>query len=203
MVDDARSSSLIKGIELGVLAPGVTIVKTLHLFNTGAGGDRMIDISIQSRTAIADKHDSDQAEDQEDEDEDNDGKTSSHDSMEHLHMIVVPTTNPFKLTHSVTYRHALDPWPGLANLETFDEGFWDDRRGGEALVTATLSSVGPSSLNIESLRLERRVSITSCSSNSGLQIGQGNPYAKIINSSMDEQDEDVFPCGIYHLSTSP
>jgi len=52
----------------------------------------MIDISIQSRTAIADKHESDQAEDQEDDEEDN-GKTSSHDSMEHLHMIVVPTTN--------------------------------------------------------------------------------------------------------------
>ena len=157
VVEDSRSSSLIKGIQLGVLAPGVTIVKTLHLFNTGASGDRMIDISIQSRTVISGNNGSDHAGDRED-DEDFDGETSSHDSMEHLHMIVIPTTNPFKLSHSVVYRPALEPWPGLANLETFDKTFWDDRRGGQALVTATLSCVGPSSLIIESLRLERQVS---------------------------------------------
>jgi hypothetical protein len=168
VVEDTRSSSLIKGIQLGVLAPGVTIVKTLHLFNTGASGDRMIDISIQSRTVIAGKHESDHAGDLEDDEdnEDFDGETSSHDSMEHLHMIVIPTTNPFKLSHSVVYRHALDPWSGLANLQTFDQTFWDDRRGGQALVTATLSCVGPSSLNIGSLRLERQVSAMSRSSNS-------------------------------------
>ena len=165
VVEDTRSSSLIKGIQLGVLAPGVTAVKTLHLFNTGASGDRMIDISIQSRTVIAGKYESDHAGDQED-DEDFDGKSSSHDSMEHLHMIVIPTANPFKLSHSVVYRHALDPWPGLANLETFGQTFWDDRRGGQALVAATLSCIGPSSLNIESLRLERQVSAMPRSSNS-------------------------------------
>jgi trafficking protein particle complex subunit 11 len=165
VVEDTRSSSLIKGIQLGALAPGVTGVKTLHLFNTGASGDRMIDISIQSRTVIAGKHESDHAEEDED-DEDFDGETSSDDSMEHLHMLVIPTTNPFKLSHSVFYRHALDSWPGLANLETFDQTFWDDRRGGEALVAATLSCVGPSSLNIESLRLERQVSAMPRSSNS-------------------------------------
>lgn len=166
VVEDTRSSSLIKGIQLGVLAPGVTIVKTLHLFNTGASGDRMIDISIQSRTVIAGE--SDHAGDQEDDedDEDFDRETSSHDSTEHLHMIVIPTTNPFKLSHSVVYRHSLDPWPGLANLATFDQTFWDDWRGGQALVTATLSCVGPSSLNIESLKLERQVSVTPRSSNS-------------------------------------
>ena len=163
MVDDTRSSSLIKGVQLGVLAPGVTIVKTLHLFNTGAGGDRMIDISIQSRTCIAGKHEGDQASENQgddEDDEDNDSETPLHDSMEHLHMIVIPTTNPFKLTHSAAYRHALDTWPGLASLETFDETFWDDKRGGEALVSTTLSCVGLSSLNIESMRLERQVSAT-------------------------------------------
>ena len=165
VVEDTRSSSLIKGIQLGVLAPGVTIVKTLHLFNTGASGDRMIDISIQSRAVISE---SDHAGDLEDDgdDEDFDGETSSQDSMEHLHMIVIPTTNPFKLSHSVVYRHSLDPWPGLANLETFDQTFWDDRRGGQALVTATLSCVGLPSLIIESLRLERQVSAIPRFSNS-------------------------------------
>ena len=166
VIEDTRSSSLIKGIQLGVLAPGVTIVKTLHLFNTGASGDRMIDISIQSRVVMAGKNESDLEGDREDDedDEDFDGETSSDDSMEHLHMIVIPTTNPLKLSHSVVYRHALDPWAGLANLETFDQAFWDDRRGGQAHVTATLSCVGPSSLNIESLRLERLVSAMSRSS---------------------------------------
>ena len=166
-MEDARSSSLIKGVQLGVIAPGVTVTKVLHLFSTGAGGDRMIDISIQSRTMTAGKHESDQAtEDQEEDEDDNDGETSSHDTMEHLHMIVIPTMNPFKLTHNVTYSRALDTWSGLANLETFDEAFWDDRKGGEALVTAMLSCVGPSSLNIESLRLERQVGAAPQSSNS-------------------------------------
>lgn len=149
---------------MGVLAPGVTIFKTLHLFNTGAGGDRTIDISIQSRTMISAKRENGQTtEDQEDEDRDR--ESSFHDSMEHLRMIVIPTTNPFRITHNVVYRHALGPWPSLASLETFDESFWDDRRGGEALVTAILLCVGPSSLNIESLRLERHVSATPRSSN--------------------------------------
>ena len=38
MIEDTRSSSLIKGVQLGMLAPGATIVKDLHLFNTGEIG---------------------------------------------------------------------------------------------------------------------------------------------------------------------
>ncbi|KAK0486236.1 Foie gras liver health family 1-domain-containing protein [Armillaria novae-zelandiae] len=45
-VDDA---GLIKGISFGVLVPGVSSIKTLNLSNTGGAGDRMLDISIQSR----------------------------------------------------------------------------------------------------------------------------------------------------------
>lgn len=30
-----------------------------------------------------------------------------------------------------------------------------------------------------------------------LQVGQDNSFAKIINSSMDEQDEDMLPAGIF------
>lgn len=36
----------------------------------------------------------------------------------------------------------------------------------------------------------------------GLQTEQDNRHAKIIYSSMDEQDEDMLPAGIYYLSTS-
>src|ERR1700691_4065044 len=48
--DDQRSAVLIKGVSFGVVPPGVDVLKTLYLVNTGAAGDRILDISIQSRT---------------------------------------------------------------------------------------------------------------------------------------------------------
>jgi hypothetical protein len=144
VVDDQRSSSLIKGIHLGVLAPGVSAVKTMHLFNTGAGGDRMLDVSILTSPVS-------------DTEEETGGEEALHDEMEHLKMLVVPTVAPIKTAQSISYRHASGSWSGLADLQTFDESFWDNRRGGEAIATATMSCVGPWSLRIESVQLERQV----------------------------------------------
>lgn len=152
VVDDERSTSLIKGINLGVLAPGVSATKTMHLFNTGAGGDRMVDISIQTNTATS------AAEDSQDESESDDEQDSVLDTMEHLKMLVIPTVNPLQVTQTVSYRRNLNSWSGLADLETFDENFWNDGRGGEALITATMSCVGPWCLKIQHVELERRVS---------------------------------------------
>ncbi|KAF8161338.1 Gryzun, putative trafficking through golgi-domain-containing protein [Crassisporium funariophilum] len=188
VVDDARSSSLIKGVHLGAISPGVSAVKTLHLFNTGAGGDRMIDVSVQSRTISVEKNaakdegedkddDGEEEEDDDDDDDEEEEETSANDTMEHLKMLVVPAVNPLKVTHDVVYRRALDPWSGLADLQTFDEAFWDNRRGGEALVTTTIACAGPSSLNVQSLKLERRDS----------------KHAKVTDSSTDQHDDDMFP----------
>lgn len=85
------------------------------------------------------------------------GQEDLHDEMEHLKMLVVPTVAPIKIEHSVSYRRTSGSWPGLADLRTFDESFWDNRRGGEAVATATMSCVGPWNLRIESVQLERQV----------------------------------------------
>ncbi|KAF9486045.1 hypothetical protein BDN70DRAFT_870556 [Pholiota conissans] len=162
VVDDERSTSLIKGIDLGVLPPGANAIKTVHLFNTGAGGDRMVDISIVT-SPISDT-----------EDDTGDQEEALRDEMEHLKMLVVPTVAPIKVKQSVVYRHALGAWAGLADLRTFDESYWDNRRGGEAVATASLACVGPWSLRIESVELERR----------------DNAQAKIIDSSTDLVDVD-------------
>ena len=147
-MDGERSISLIKGINLGVLAPGVSATKTMHLFNTGAGGDRMVDVSIQTSTGTS------VAEGDQDETESEEGEL---DTMEHLQMLVIPTVNPLQVTQTVSYRRNLNSWSGLADLQTFDEDFWDDGRGSEAHVMATMSCVGPWSLRILNVELERQV----------------------------------------------
>ncbi|KAF8963658.1 Gryzun, putative trafficking through golgi-domain-containing protein [Flammula alnicola] len=171
VVEDQRSSSLIKGIHLGIVGPGISVTKTMHLFNTGAGGDRMVDVSIQTSTIVDDDDDSKEEEEEEEEIH----QASTRDTMEHLKMLVIPTVNPIQVTQSVAYRRALDPWSGLADLQTFDESFWDHRRGGEALVTVSMACVGPSSLRIESVDLDRR----------------DNQHAKIIDSSTEVIDENM------------
>ncbi|KAF9529733.1 glutathione transferase omega-1 [Crepidotus variabilis] len=187
VVDDERSPSLIKGIDLGVLNPGVSVVKTLHLFNTGGGGDRVVDVSIQT-TTIAPEDDTDD-EDSEDEGEaddeqevDDEERASALDTMEHLKLLVVPTVSPIKATSSIAYRRSTESWAGLADLSTFDDTFWDSRRGGEALVTFTLTCVGPWSLVIENMEMEKK----------------DNQYAKVFDSSTDVKDDDMFPAEYIH-----
>lgn len=177
VVDGERSTSLIKGINLGVLAPGVRATKTMHLFNTGAGGDRMVDVSIQTNTATLAAEDGQDENESEDEDE----QDSVLDTMEHLKMLVIPTVNPLQVTQTVSYRRNLDSWPGLADLETFDENFWDDSRGGEALVMATMSCVGPWTLKIQGVELDRRVSSLNSERNDDHKIFWGSGYPACQN----------------------
>ncbi|PPQ93844.1 hypothetical protein CVT25_013553 [Psilocybe cyanescens] len=181
VVDNERSASLVKGINLGVLSPGTSAVKTLHLFNSGAGGDRVVDVSVQTRTKIPqrkedeDKEDDGENDGPEREEDDESHPNSGNDMMEHLKLLVVPTVKAIQVTNDVVYRRALDPWSGLADLKTFDESFWDTRQGGEALVNIVMTCVGPWGLNVESIELGRL----------------DNSHAKIINSSTDIVDEDT------------
>lgn len=164
VVDNERSASLVKGINLGVLSPGTSAVKTLHLFNSGAGGDRVVDVSVQTRTKIPqtkedeDKEDDGENDGPEREEDDESHPNSGNDMMEHLKLLVVPTVKAIQVTNDVVYRRALDPWSGLADLKTFDESFWDTRQGGEALVNIVMTCVGPWGLNVESIELGRLVS---------------------------------------------
>ncbi len=157
--DGEKSSSLIRSIHLGVLAPGVSTVKTLHMFNTGAGGDRVVDVSIQTKAVIPDD-DVGNVDDDADSEEGDDEDVISRDTMEHLSLLVVPTINPVHVSYSISYERDTSSWAGLTDLATFEDSFWDCRRGGHAIVTLTMTCVGPWSLLIENIDLERKVSVT-------------------------------------------
>ncbi|KAF9022277.1 hypothetical protein BDZ89DRAFT_208493 [Hymenopellis radicata] len=49
-IDGESSSSFIKGVPFGTLSPGENCVRVLHLTSTGGAGDRILDISLQSRS---------------------------------------------------------------------------------------------------------------------------------------------------------
>jgi hypothetical protein len=134
-VDDEHSQSLIKGVSLGTIMPGETAFKTLFLKNTGGVGDRVVDISIQSRSPVA------------------------QDTSEVLRTLSVPTVASMKVEYGVKFLHARGPLPGLTDLHTYESDYWDDGEGGEALVSARMACVGPWGVSVETVRLSRKVSL--------------------------------------------
>ena len=146
-VEGERSTGLIKGISFGTLHPGTTGCKTLHLVSSGRAGERMVDVSVQSRT-LAPLSDSEP-----------EVATARVETGEVLQTLVVPTIDPFTVTHEISYgRSAMGPGP--ADLSTFDPEFWDDRQGGRAFITTTFECaecIGASNVIIESIRLAAEV----------------------------------------------
>jgi hypothetical protein len=189
-VNGERSAGLLKGIPLGVLKPGVNVLKTLKLFSTGAGGDRVLDISIQSRSAVPRLDHSLEVE---------------IDTTETLRTLVVPTVAPIRVVYNVGYRRPLGAQLGLADLRNYDCEFWDESSGGEAVVTANMECAGPWSLKIDSLKLIRQVrAFGDLGSRSVVDAGavQDSDQAKIVESHVFTQDESMFvdgalvsPCG--------
>ncbi|KAJ7716532.1 Gryzun, putative trafficking through golgi-domain-containing protein [Mycena metata] len=140
VLDDERSSSLIKGVNFGVLQPGVSVVKTLHLISTGAAGERMVDVSIQSTAVGGHQHENPELQ----------------DMTETLQTLVVPTSEAIKVNFGVVYKRALTARAGVADLRTYDHDFWDDSDGGEAIVTAQMECAGPWGLEVASVKLLRK-----------------------------------------------
>lgn len=108
----------------------------------------MVDVSIQTKSTVNIQTD----------DADDDQEKTTHDEMEYLKMLVIRTVAPLQVSQSIAYRRALGSWSGLADLATFVESFWDSQRGGEAVFTASITCVGPWSVIIDSVDLERQVS---------------------------------------------
>ncbi|KAI0061971.1 hypothetical protein BV25DRAFT_1805032 [Artomyces pyxidatus] len=166
-IDEERSSSLVKGISLGSIAPGVKVLKTLYLTNTGAAGDRIIDVSIQSRASSSTSS----------------GEPISPsspaaalaDTSETLQTLVIPTVSAMKVAYDVKYMHARTPLSGLTDLSTYESEYWDDGEGGEAIINARLECVGPWGLSVETVRLVRK----------------NGAHAKILDCTLDEDEEDV------------
>ena len=151
-IDEERSSGLIKGVDLGAISPGVTVLKILHLTNTGASGDRILDISIQSRTFTkADKAASPISP--------SSPSIDHSDTSESLQTLVIPTVNAMKMAFDVKYTRAHRSSAGLIDLKSYEDEYWDDSDGGEAQVEARWECVGPWSLSVEKVRLVRKVRI--------------------------------------------
>ncbi|OAX31943.1 hypothetical protein K503DRAFT_702885 [Rhizopogon vinicolor AM-OR11-026] len=191
--DDQRSSGLIKGIRFDIIAPGVSATKTLYLVGSGAPGDRMIDVSIQSTSVQAATKDDDNAECP------RSSTSSAHaavDTCEKLQTIVIPMSRALSVTYNVAYKRSKNAMPPLADLSTVEDDVWDDSYGGVAIVAARIECSAPCALLIESLKLRR----------------QDNSLAKVLDSSSDEGSDDIFLdeylpgdefCDVSRISLSP
>jgi hypothetical protein len=168
-VDDEHSQNLIKGIAIGSIAPGATTLKTLYLTSTGGVGDRVLDISIQSRSPV------------------------SRDTSEVLRTLSVPTVASMSVAYGVKYLHAPRPLPGLTDMHTYESDYWDDSEGGEALINARMTCTGPWGLSVETVRLSRKVrSITRhCVTLSSDYALKNGPHAKVLECSLDGDEDDV------------
>lgn len=151
-MDDQRSTSLLKAVACGVLAPGVSVLKKLYLANTGAPGERVIDISVQSHSTaqpptspVSPTTPASAT------------APSLVDRSETLRTLAVPTVLPVEVEHTVTYRRPTKPQPGLADLMTFEGSQKDEAAAVEAIVTSIVSVVATSGLVVESVVLHRKV----------------------------------------------
>ncbi|KAJ3553164.1 hypothetical protein NM688_g3760 [Phlebia brevispora] len=159
-------TNLIKGVSFGILAPGVSVMKTLYLTSSGAAGDRVIDISVQSRntaespvtTPVSPKSPT----------------TNLSDTGETLRTVVVPTVEPIAVETSVTYSRSRKMQPPLADFSTYDDESWDGATG-EATVVTSWRCLGPHGLHVESVQL----------------VQEPSHYAKVLDSVVDSNLEDL------------
>ncbi|KAF8160473.1 Gryzun, putative trafficking through golgi-domain-containing protein [Mycena galopus ATCC 62051] len=126
-LDDESSPSLIKGINFGVLQPGVSVVKTLHLISRGAAGECAEPLE----------------------------NPELQDMTETLQTLIVPTLDAIKVKYGVVYKRAAGAHGGVADLRTYDHNFWDDGDGGAGVVTAQMECVGPWGLEVACVKLLR------------------------------------------------
>lgn len=148
IVDDEESTSLIRGVKFGLLEPGAEASKTLYLLNTGAVGDRTLDVSIRSQpptypslSPIPQTADS----------------TGLHNVNETLQTLVIRTTRAIKIASNVAYQRSLQSHPGLADLRTYGNDFGEDRVSGEATITSIFRCAARCGLKLEGIRFESQV----------------------------------------------
>ncbi|KAH7910026.1 Gryzun, putative trafficking through golgi-domain-containing protein [Hygrophoropsis aurantiaca] len=192
ILDGERSSGLIKGVHFGIIAPGVTVLKTLYMTCCGAPGDRTIDVSIQSNSAISSPCRSRSTSPSSTTD------PISRDVSETLQTIVIPTSRALEIAYDVGYRRALGNRLALSDLSIYEDDEANDAipSEAEAVVTAKIRCSGPWGLEVESLRL----------------IRQETCEAKILECFSDEVDNEMTPgeylpgdefCDTFRVAISP
>lgn len=146
--EDEESTSFIRGVKFGILEPGAETTKTLYLSNTGAVGNRTLDVSIRSQprarlpsSPIPQTRDS----------------GGLHDVNETLQTLVVPTTRAIRITSNVTYQRSLQLHPGFADLRTYGKDIWEDNISGEATITSIFQCAASCGLKLEGIQFESQV----------------------------------------------
>ena len=148
ILEDEESTSLIRGVKFGILGPGAETIKTLYLSNAGAVGNRTLDVSIRSQpTARLQSSPIPQTRD----------SGGVQDVNETLQTLVIPTTRAIKISSNVTYQRSLQPHPGLADLRTYGNDFWEDKVSGEATITSIFQCAASCGLKLEGIRFESQV----------------------------------------------
>ncbi|KAI0767041.1 Gryzun, putative trafficking through golgi-domain-containing protein [Fomes fomentarius] len=173
-MDDQRSTSLIKAVACGTLAPGVSVLKKLYLTNTGAPGERIVDISVQSQARTPSSSSSSSSSTP------SSAPTSAPaspsptsptspipaepasptappmlDRTETLRTLSISAIEPLKIAQSTVYRRPTRAQPGLADLRTFEAGTRDEAAALEAFVTSTLTVAASAGIVIENVVLKR------------------------------------------------
>lgn len=149
-IDEERSSGLIKGILLGLIPSGVTISKTIYLTSTGAAGDRILDVSVQTFV------------------------TEQGDATETLETLSIPTVAPITVQHDIQYMRSRKPMPALTDLASYESDFWDESIGGQALINTHIVCAGPHCISVERAQLVRKVRTLYCFCSMAIvYIGQG------------------------------
>lgn len=186
--DDQRSSGLIKGIQFGIIAPGVSASKTLYLVGSGAPGDRMIDISIQSTSVqVASMTNDDDAEHPR-----SSSSSSTHaavDACEKLQTILIPMSRALSVTYDVSYRRSKNAIPA-------EDDVWGDSYGGVAIITARIECSAPCGLLIEGLKLHRQVGEYASIATAINLSNKDNSLAQLLDSTCDEGSDDMFLDGM-------
>lgn len=150
--DDQKSSGLIKGVQFGTVNPGVSVVKTLVLMSSGAPGDRMIDVSVQSSTTGRSPSEARSPSPSETPD-----GLQNHDTEEILRTLLIPTSSAFMVRQDVAYQRSLGPPPALADLSVLEGADWEGCVSGEAVVTTVVECAAPCGVEVEEVVLRRVV----------------------------------------------
>jgi len=167
---DQRSSTLLKGVQLGTLEPGDNVQRKIELFCTRAPGDRVLDVSVQSRSPSAPAASStslsasldttDAPSSNATPEPEASAEADTDDVNEDLHTLVVPTVAPLEYDWDVQYHRpptgqggALEP----GRMELYDpEAFESDAT---AVVVLACVAPGPWDVEVEAVRLDRTVRV--------------------------------------------
>ncbi|KZV82442.1 hypothetical protein EXIGLDRAFT_843706 [Exidia glandulosa HHB12029] len=150
---DQKSSALLKGVPCGILGPGEKMRHTLTLSSTRAGGDRVLDISVQSRAVTGDEEEIVAAEADGDESlrlEDHEGAKA--DTNEMLHTLVVPTIPPFDCSWTVSYARPLQSMREPADMAAYEPDAFESDVAANLMLTCTVP--GPWDVELKSVQLD-------------------------------------------------